>query len=121
MDLTTCLKSLLLAVRQYRDGRTAQSAAQLQKQVEGLSGLKCDQLLSSGQVLPHECVTGLVELAGDPNTSAALRSSIISLLAQLACDDDGREILHSSYNLTSALASVIHHHSATPGEPLVLQ
>lgn len=38
-----------------------------------------------------------------------------------ACDDASWEILHSSYNLTSTLASVIHHHSATPGEPLVLQ
>uniref|UniRef100_A0A4W6G4H0 Cellular inhibitor of PP2A n=1 Tax=Lates calcarifer TaxID=8187 RepID=A0A4W6G4H0_LATCA len=86
-----------------------------------VSGLKCDQLLSSGQVLPSECVSGLVGLAGNPNTSPALTSSIISLLAQLACDDDSREMLHSSYNLTSTLASVIHCHSATPGEPLVLQ
>uniref|UniRef100_A0A7N6F7U6 CIP2A N-terminal domain-containing protein n=1 Tax=Anabas testudineus TaxID=64144 RepID=A0A7N6F7U6_ANATE len=42
-------------------------------------------------------------------------------LCPSACDDDSREILHSSYNLTSTLASVIHHHSATPAEPLVLQ
>uniref|UniRef100_A0A3Q1FU44 Cellular inhibitor of PP2A n=1 Tax=Acanthochromis polyacanthus TaxID=80966 RepID=A0A3Q1FU44_9TELE len=83
--------------------------------------LKCDRLLSSGQVLPSECVSGLVELAGNPNTSPALTSSIISLLAQLASDDHSREILHSSYNLTSTLAAVIHCHSATPGEALVLQ
>uniref|UniRef100_A0A8D0B6M3 Cellular inhibitor of PP2A n=1 Tax=Sander lucioperca TaxID=283035 RepID=A0A8D0B6M3_SANLU len=120
MDMATSLKSLLLAVQQYRDGRTAQNAAQLQKQVE-VSGLKCDQLLSSGQVLPRECVSGLVELAGNPNTNQTLTGSIISLLAKLACDDDSREILNSSYNLTSTLASVIHCHSATAGEPLVLQ
>ncbi|XP_033964665.1 protein CIP2A [Pseudochaenichthys georgianus] len=121
MDMTTCLKSLLLAIQQYRGGRTAQNAAHLHKQVEEVSGLKCDQLLSSGQALPRECVSGLVELAGNPNTSPNMTSSIISLLAQLACDDDSREILHSSYSLTSTLASVIHCHSATPGEPLVLQ
>ncbi|XP_044031927.1 protein CIP2A isoform X1 [Siniperca chuatsi] len=121
MDMTTCLKSLLLAIQQYRDGRTAHNAAQLQKQVEEVSGLKCEKLLSSGHVLPRECVSGLVELAGNPNTSPTLTSSIISLLVQLACDDDSREILHSSYNLTSTLASIIHYHSATPGEPLVLQ
>ncbi|XP_070842405.1 protein CIP2A [Chaetodon trifascialis] len=120
MDMTTCLKSLLLAIQQYRDGRTA-NATQLQRQVEELSGLRCGQLLSSGQPLPSECVSGLVELVGNPNTSLTLTSSIISLLAQLACDDDSREILHSSYNLTSTLSSVIHCHSATPGEPLVLQ
>ncbi|XP_060920497.1 protein CIP2A [Labrus mixtus] len=121
MDMTTCLKSLLLAIQQYREGRTAQNAAQLQKQVEEVSRLKCDQLLSSGQILPSDCVNGLVELAGNPNTSPILTSSIISLLAQLACDDAGWGILHNSYNLTSTLASVIHYHSATPGEPLVLQ
>eukprot|EP00064_Thunnus_orientalis_P021937 superscaffoldBa00006982_g22108 len=86
-----------------------------------VSGLKWDQLLSSGQVLPSECVSELVELVGNLHTSPALRSSIISLLTQLACDDESREMLHSSYNLTSTLASVIHRHSATPGEPLVLQ
>ncbi|XP_013883212.1 protein CIP2A homolog, partial [Austrofundulus limnaeus] len=116
------------------------------KHVEEVSGLKCDHLLSSGQVLPSECVSGLVELAGNPNTSPVLTSSIVSLLAQLgkdprsdsgvcllnssltctlilskASDDGGREILHSSYNLTSTLASVVHCHSSTPGEPLVLQ
>ncbi|XP_034562456.1 protein CIP2A isoform X2 [Notolabrus celidotus] len=121
MDMTTSLKSLLLAVQEYREGRTAQNTAQLQKQVEEVSRLKCDQLLSSGQLLPGDCVSGLVELAGNQNTSPTLTSSIISLLAQLACDDAGWEILHSSYNLTSTLASVIHYHSATPGEPLVLQ
>ncbi|XP_051249323.1 protein CIP2A [Dicentrarchus labrax] len=121
MDMTTCLKALLLAVQQYRDGRTAQHVAQLQRQVEEVSGLKCDQLLSSGQILPSECVSGLVELAGNPNTNPTLTSSIISLLAQLACDDNSREILHGSFNVTSTLASIIHCHNATPGEPLVLQ
>lgn len=48
-----------------------------------VSGLKCDQLLSSGQVMPRECVRGLVELAGNPDTSPILTSSVISLLAQL--------------------------------------
>ncbi|KAM9333613.1 protein CIP2A [Pholidichthys leucotaenia] len=121
MDMTTSLKSLLLAIQQYRDGRTVQHAAQLQKQLEEVSGLKCDQLLSSGHVLPSECVGGLVELSGNPNTSPALTSSIISLLSQLACDDHSREILHSNYNLTGTLAAVVHRHSNTPGEPLVLQ
>lgn len=40
MDMTTCLKSLLLAIQEYRGGRTAQSAAQLLKQVK-VSGAVC--------------------------------------------------------------------------------
>ncbi|RVE59144.1 hypothetical protein OJAV_G00201030 [Oryzias javanicus] len=121
MDTTTCLKSLLLAVQQYRDGRTAQQAAQLQKQVEEVWGLKCEQLLTSGSALTSECVSMLVELTADPHTEPSLKSSIISLLAQLASDDSTRELLHSSYNLTSTLAAVVHCYSSTPGEPLVLQ
>uniref|UniRef100_A0A3P9J2Z8 Cell proliferation regulating inhibitor of protein phosphatase 2A n=1 Tax=Oryzias latipes TaxID=8090 RepID=A0A3P9J2Z8_ORYLA len=83
MDTTTCLKSLLLAIQQYRDGRTAQQAAQLQKQVEVIWGLKCEQLLTSGSALTSECVSMLVELTANPHTEPSLKSSIISLLAQL--------------------------------------
>ncbi|KAM6977695.1 LOW QUALITY PROTEIN: protein CIP2A [Aplochiton taeniatus] len=121
MDLTTCLKSLHLVIHKYRDNKSSQNKAQLQKQIEDVAGLRWGRLLSSGQVLPSECVSGLVEVAGDPNTSPALTGTIISLLAQLACDDETREVLHSSYNLTATLASIIHWQSATPGEPLVLQ
>lgn len=119
--MTTRLKCLLMAIQQYKDSRTATNAAKLQKQVEEVSDLPSEQLLSSGQALPTECVTGLVDLAGNPNTSLTLTSCVVSLLAQLACDDASRELLHSSFSLTSTLASVIHSHSATPGEPLVLQ
>ncbi|KAJ3611799.1 hypothetical protein NHX12_021813 [Muraenolepis orangiensis] len=121
MDMTTCLKSLLLATQQYRDSMSTVNTAKLQRQVEELSGLKCDQLLSSGNMLPTECVSGLVEVVGNPHSSPVLVGTIVSLLAQLARDEDSREMLHSSYNLTSTLASVIHQHSATPGQPLVLQ
>ena len=48
-----------------------------------LSGLKCDQLLSSGKMLPSECVSGLVEVAGNPNSSPVLVGTIVALLAQL--------------------------------------
>ncbi|XP_053715076.1 protein CIP2A [Synchiropus splendidus] len=121
MDRSTALKSLLLAVQQYRASRTALNATKLQKQVEELSGLQVDWLLSSGQVLPTECVSGLVELIGNQNTSPDLSGTIVSLLAQLAGDDCSRQILHSSFSLTSSLASVLHRYSATPAEPLVLQ
>ncbi|XP_077409897.1 protein CIP2A isoform X2 [Vanacampus margaritifer] len=121
MDATTCLKSLLLATQQYESDRSAQSAAQLLKQVEELSTPKCVHLLSSGQLLPTECVHGLVELTGNANACPTVAAAILSLLTQLACDDDGRKILHCNFNLTSILALIVHRHSATPGDPLVLQ
>ncbi|XP_037136100.1 protein CIP2A isoform X1 [Syngnathus acus] len=121
MDATTCLKSLLLATQQYEEGRNAQSAAQLLKQVEEISSLKCEQLLSSGQLLPIECVRRLVELTGNANTSPTVAGANLSLLTQLACDDGSRKILHCNFNLTGILALLVHRHSATPGDPLVLQ
>uniref|UniRef100_A0A672PZG5 CIP2A N-terminal domain-containing protein n=1 Tax=Sinocyclocheilus grahami TaxID=75366 RepID=A0A672PZG5_SINGR len=78
-------------------------------------------LLFSGQVLPSECLSGLMEVAGDPNTSHALTGSIISLLAQFASGGEAKEALHSSYNFTGTLAAIIHCNRTTPEEPLVLQ
>ncbi|XP_016319750.1 protein CIP2A homolog isoform X3 [Sinocyclocheilus anshuiensis] len=122
MDASTSLKSLLLAIRQYRNNRSALNASQLQKHIEDVSGLKCGRVLFSGQVLPSECLSGLMEVAGDPNTSHALTGSIISLLAQFAASDgEAKEALHSSYNFTGTLASIIHCNRSTPEEPLVLQ
>uniref|UniRef100_H3CIG6 Cellular inhibitor of PP2A n=1 Tax=Tetraodon nigroviridis TaxID=99883 RepID=H3CIG6_TETNG len=121
MDTSTCFKSLWLAIQQYREGRSRQNAAQLQRQVEEFPALRFGQLLSSGQVLASECMNGLLELAAEPNTSPALTGAIVSLLAQLACDEASCEALHRSYSCTSTLASVVHQHCSSPAEPLVLQ
>ncbi|MBN3321716.1 CIP2A protein, partial [Atractosteus spatula] len=121
MDPTTSLKSLLLAINQFKNNKSAPNATQLQRQIDDVLGLKCPRLFASTQVLPSECLSGLVELAGDPNTSTALAGKIVAFLSQLASDDEAREALHSSYNLASTLASVIHCNSASPREPIVLQ
>uniref|UniRef100_A0A8C1K5T8 Cell proliferation regulating inhibitor of protein phosphatase 2A n=1 Tax=Cyprinus carpio TaxID=7962 RepID=A0A8C1K5T8_CYPCA len=103
MDVSTCLKSLLLAIRQYRNNRSTVNASQLQKHIEDVSGLKCGGVLFSGQVLPSECLSGLMEVAGDPNTSHALTGSIIFLLAQFGIK-----------------YTIIHCNRTTPEEPLCL-
>ncbi|KAL7835387.1 hypothetical protein SRHO_G00277340 [Serrasalmus rhombeus] len=121
MDVTTSLKSLLLAARQYKNNKNSLNSSQLQKQIEDVSSLRCSSLLTSGQVLPSECLSGLLEVAGDPNTSHALTGAILSLLAQLASDDESRETLHSSYNIVGTLAAIVHWNRATPEEPVVLQ
>ncbi|KAF0028560.1 hypothetical protein F2P81_019647 [Scophthalmus maximus] len=64
-----------------------------------------------------------VPVVGDPAVQRRQDDTTRSAAPETsgACDDDSRVMLHSSYNLTSTLASVIHCHGATPGEPLVLQ
>ncbi|XP_062377651.1 protein CIP2A isoform X2 [Sardina pilchardus] len=122
MDVTTCLKSMLLAIRQYKNNGSTVNSLQLQKQINDLTGLQCSRLLISGQVLPSECLSGLLEVAIDSKTSHALTSTIVSLLAKLAAsDEETREALHSSYDLTGALASIIHSNRSSPDEPLVVQ
>uniref|UniRef100_A0AAR2K8E6 CIP2A N-terminal domain-containing protein n=1 Tax=Pygocentrus nattereri TaxID=42514 RepID=A0AAR2K8E6_PYGNA len=121
MDVTTSLKSLLLAARQYKNNKSSLNSSQLQKQIEDVSSLRCSSLLTSGQVLPSECLSGLLEVAGDPNTSHALTGAILSLLAQLASDDESKETLHSSYNIVGTLAAIVHWNRASPEEPVVLQ
>uniref|UniRef100_A0A4W4EIQ4 CIP2A N-terminal domain-containing protein n=1 Tax=Electrophorus electricus TaxID=8005 RepID=A0A4W4EIQ4_ELEEL len=121
MDVTACLKTLLLAVRQYKSNKGTLNSSQLQKQIEELSTFKCSRVLCSGQVLPSECLSGLLEVAGDPNTSHILTGTILSLLAQLASDDESREALHSRYSVVGVLAAVIHGNRGSAEEPVVLQ
>ncbi|XP_030625902.1 protein CIP2A [Chanos chanos] len=121
MDGATCLKSLLLAIRHYKNSKSALNAAQLQRQIKDVSGPKCLKLLSSEQILPSECLSGLLDVAGDPSTDYSLTESIVSLLAQLASDDESRENLHGRYNLTSTLTAIIHCNRTAPEDPLVLQ
>ncbi|XP_060717896.1 protein CIP2A [Tachysurus vachellii] len=120
MDVTTCLKSLLLAIRQHRNNRGTLNTSLLQKHIEDVCELKCPRIWSSGQVLPSECLNGLLEVAGDPNTSPALTGSILSLLLQLASDDESKEA-HSRYNIVGTLTAVIHCNRATPEDPIVQQ
>lgn len=63
---------------------TEPSACQLSPApLQAVAALGCGPLLSSGQALLAECVSGLLELAGTPSTSPGLTGSIVSLLAQL--------------------------------------
>ncbi|KAM4045022.1 protein CIP2A [Anomaloglossus baeobatrachus] len=121
MEPLSCMKSLLLAVAQYRSCKNEANGGALQRQLEAILGLKLNKLFVSSHVLPGECVSSLVELMEDPSCSPAVTLKTVQLLTSLASDIQTTETLHATYNVTSVLAGVVHRYSSILNDPVLFQ
>uniref|UniRef100_A0A8B9ZFL8 Cellular inhibitor of PP2A n=1 Tax=Anas platyrhynchos TaxID=8839 RepID=A0A8B9ZFL8_ANAPL len=115
MDVSGCMKSLLLAATQYKAAKTPCNAALVQRSLEVISGLKLTRLFVSNQILPSECLNCLVELLEDANIDPSLTLALVTFAIT------AREALQDTYNLTSVLAGVVHRSSTNLNDPVLLQ
>ncbi|XP_031552269.1 protein CIP2A homolog [Actinia tenebrosa] len=125
LDVTVCLKGLSSAFCQYRFHTTEQTVKDLERQVDVLIGVSSSSSALQGfcakDLLPAECLSSLVGLLNEKTIRPNLHMKAMILLFNLASDNETREILHSTYHLTSTLAAFLHRHQVTCNEKFVLQ
>ncbi|XP_020608819.1 protein CIP2A homolog [Orbicella faveolata] len=125
LDVTACLKALSSAFCQYRSHTTDQNTKDLERQIDVLIGITSSgkplRGFNAKELLPAECLSSLVGLLSESNVKASLHTKTVVLLFNLANDRETREILHTTYHLTSTLAALLHKHHLASNEKMILQ
>lgn len=125
LDVTACLKALSSAFFQYRSHATEQNTKDLERQIDVLIGLTSSGKPLHGfvpkELLPAECLSSLVGLLSASNVKLSLNSKAMVLLFNLANDPETREVLQSTYDLTSTLAALLHRNHLASNEKVILQ
>ncbi|XP_074613609.1 protein CIP2A-like isoform X1 [Acropora palmata] len=125
LDATACLKALSSAFCQYRSHASEQNTKDLERQIDVLIGITSSGKPLRGfvpkELLPAECLSSLVGLLSASNVKPNLIIKAMVLLFNLANDVETREVLHSTYDLTSTLAALLHRNHLSSNEKTTLQ
>ncbi|CAH3043208.1 unnamed protein product [Porites lobata] len=125
LDVTACLKALSSAFCQYRSHTTEQNTKDLERQIDVLIGITSSGKPLRGftpkELLPAECLSSLVGMLNESNVKQSLHTKAMVLLFNLANDAETREVLHTTYHLTSTLAAILHRHHLASNEKMIFQ
>ncbi|XP_021355364.1 protein CIP2A homolog isoform X2 [Mizuhopecten yessoensis] len=113
MEAASVVKSVIFAANQYLNHKADKNCFYLQQQLEILIGItvphsgKSLKFFNPKNLQPTECLTTVIDILCDPHTKPSLLMSCITLLQNLATDDEIRQCLHDAFHLTPALAGIL--------------
>ncbi|XP_078485728.1 protein CIP2A-like [Ciona intestinalis] len=120
MEVLASVKSLLLAVAQYRSCRSESTLSQLLRHIEVLlASLKTnevDQIFNSHNTLGAECLSSIVELLSANDNDSHLVNKIFQLFNLIANVPLSCNYLYSTFNLTAALSAYIVKHAESSAD-----
>lgn len=113
MEAASVVKSVIFAANQYLNHKSDKNSLYLQQQLEILIGItvphsgKSLKFFNPKHLQPTECLTTVIDILCDPHTKPSLLLSCITLLQNLATDDEIRLCLHDAFHVTPALAGIL--------------
>uniref|UniRef100_F6ZGU5 CIP2A N-terminal domain-containing protein n=1 Tax=Ciona intestinalis TaxID=7719 RepID=F6ZGU5_CIOIN len=117
MEILASVKSLLLAVAQYRSCRSESTLSQLLRHIEvTLKTNEVDQIFNSYNTLGAECLSSIVELLSANDNDSHLVNKIFQLFNLIGKNYKNKELMTLTFNLTAALSAYIVKHAESSAD-----
>ncbi|XP_078000449.1 protein CIP2A homolog [Glandiceps talaboti] len=125
MDPHSVIKGVVLATNQYSNNTNENNLINLERQLDVLTNLtgsgKSLKFFSPKQILPTECLTCLLDILSEVSNPTELLTKTMSVLFNLAADNDIKDCLHTSFHVMPPVAHILLQHGRSPSDRIVLQ